>query len=73
MPKPSKKGEARNVKKTQAASPDNVVKIPNYAARKKLADAAAAQANTTIAKYQNPNVSSDCVYNNGFTGLKVGG
>lgn len=73
MPKPSKNGEARNVKKPQAASPDNVVKIPNYAARKKLADAAAAQANNQIAKYKNPNSGSSCVYNNGFTGLKVGG
>jgi hypothetical protein len=73
MPKPSKKGEARLVKKPEPSPPSNVVKIPNYATRKRQAEAAATQANAQIAKYQNPNVSTSCVYNKGFTGLKVGG
>ena len=74
MPKPSKQeGLIRNYKSPEPSPPQNVVKLPNYAARKKLADAAAAQANATIAKYQNPNSGSGCVYNKGFSGLRVGG
>ena len=72
MPKPSKNAAARNYKKPEPAK-QQTVKLPNYSTRKKLADAALKNSQQTIAKYQNPNSGSECVYNKGFTGLKVGG
>jgi hypothetical protein len=71
MPKPSKKSSVRNYVKPSAIPSKE--QIPNYSARKKAAKEALDKANRTIAKYTSPNVSSDCVYNKGFTGLKVGG
>ncbi len=72
MPKPSKNSELRNYKKPKPTKPA-AVQIPDYATRKRQADEANSRVNSTIAKYENPNVSTSCVYNKGFTGLKVGG